>query len=208
MKINVKNKFYLALCLAISFYSCKQEKNESEKEKTPASTVQKVEEKEMEKKPKTSIWDPTAETPEGLNLDIPLSKNELFAYLKEGKYRDFETQEKELHPSLGPHQKLNLPVKVFINDVLAKSLDDKNAEHPKGSVIVKEMYDENESPMGWAVMVKTSDKTDGGKGWFWYEVTSNDNPDDIAAMGNGVVGCYSCHGIGRDMVRTEYPFKN
>ena len=150
-------------------------------------------------------WEASAPTPEGLVLEIPLEKNQLFAYLKAGKYKVYSNQEKELHPSQGPHQKLGLPVKVFINDILAKSLKEGNEEHPLGSVSVKEMYDEDSKLSGWAVFAKTHDKSNDGNGWFWYEVTDPEDSEKIAAIGNGVQGCVSCHAIGKDMVRTAFP---
>ncbi len=156
-----------------------------------------------------SEWDPTAPTPSDAGVDIPLEKEALFAYLNEGSYRDFATQEKEKHPSLGPHTKIGLPVKVYMNDAIANSLAENKQQHPKGSIIVKEMFDESGTLSGWAVMAKTHDDTDSGKGWFWYEVTSTTDANSIAAMGNGVTGCITCHNIGnRDMVRTSYPFQN
>ncbi|NER12608.1 hypothetical protein GWK08_04090 [Leptobacterium flavescens] len=155
-----------------------------------------------------SIWDPTAPTPENLDIGIPLDKSELFAYLSSKKYRSFKTQEKEKHPSAGPHTKIGLPVKVFMNDIIAGSLDANNAEHPMGSTIVKEMFNADGDLAGWAVMAKTQEKTAEGNGWFWYEVTSVEDENSIAAMGNGVIGCISCHNIAsKDMVRTAYPLK-
>ncbi|WP_190808831.1 cytochrome P460 family protein [Flagellimonas sp. S3867] len=157
-----------------------------------------------------SVWDPTAPTPEGLSLEIPLGKEELFAYLSSKKYREFKTQEKEKHPSQGPHTKLGLPVKVHMNDMITNSLTVNNEEHPMGASIVKEMFNKEGELSGWAVMVKTQEATDNGNGWFWYEVTSIEDSNAIAAMGNGVVGCISCHNIGgnKDMVRTAFPFQN
>lgn len=152
-------------------------------------------------------WEASVPTPENLTLEIPLNKDALFKYLTEGKYKVYANQEKELHPSLGPHQKLGLPVKVFINDVLAASLDKNNDEHPLGSVLIKEMYNQDKTLSGWAVMAKTHDTSDDGNGWFWYEVTDPNDATKIAAIGNGVEGCVSCHVIGRDMVRTSYPLK-
>ncbi len=153
------------------------------------------------------VWDAMAPTPEGLTLDIPLGKEQLFAYLKSGKYKSYSNQEAAAHPSLGPHQKLGLPVRVFMNDIIAKSLEAGNEEHPLGSVIVKEMFTADNTPNGWAVMAKTHDKADGGNGWFWYEVTDDNDADKLAAIGNGVGGCVSCHTIGKDMVRTAFPLK-
>jgi hypothetical protein len=152
-------------------------------------------------------WDPSAPTPKNLNLDIPVDKDELFAYLVSEKYKSFKTRESESHPSLGPHTKLGLPVKVFMNDLIANSLKAGNKEHPMGSSIVKEMFDKNNILAGWAVMMKTQAATDNGDGWFWYEVTSTKDKNAIAAMGNGVQGCIGCHTIGTDQVRTAYPLK-
>jgi len=153
------------------------------------------------------VWDAMAPTPEGLTLDIPLSKEQLFTYLESGKYKAFPNKEKEAHPSLGPHTKLGLPVRVFMNNIIAESLKIGNEEHPLGSVIVKEMFNEDNILSGWAVVAKTHDKTDGGNGWFWYEVTDAKDATKIAAIGNGVEGCIGCHSIGKDMVRSSFPLK-
>ncbi len=163
-------------------------------------------------RPKTMIigeWEPSAPTPENLDLEIPLEKEALFAYLKSGAYKEFKTQEKEKHPSTGPHTQVGLPVRVFMNDGIANSLASNRDEHPMGASIVKEMFNKNGELSGWAVMVKTQDGSDNGLGWFWYEVTSTEDSGALAAMGNGVNGCISCHQIGnRDMVRTSFPFQD
>ena len=159
--------------------------------------------------PEVGIWDPTVPTPENIDIGIPLDKEGLFAFLSSKKYKDFVMQEKEKHPSAGPHTTVGLPVKVHLNDKITKSLEANNNEHPTGSAIVKEMFTAEGELSGWAVMAKTGETTDEGKGWFWYEVTSTEDPNAIAAMGNGVVGCISCHNVGsRDMVRTAFPFQN
>lgn len=163
----------------------------------------------MSDDPKNKIWQPGAPTPENLNIELPLGKDELFAFLTTKEYGAFETQEKNMHPSAGPHTKLGLPVKVYMNDIIANSLTANNSEHPLGSVIVKEMFDANNVLSGWAVMAKTQASTEDGKGWFWYEVTSTKDANSLQAMGNGVIGCTSCHSSGgRDMVKTEFPFMN
>ena len=56
-------------------------------------------------------------------------------------------------------------------------------------------------------MVKTSDDSDNGKGWFWYEITSTRSGSDPVAAGNGVQLCQGCHFIGRDFVLTTYPLQ-
>lgn len=161
-------------------------------------------------KKEISQWEPSAPTPEDANIGMPLDKEGLFAYLTSKEYQKFKTQEKEKHPSLGPHTNIGLPVKVFMNDAIASSLAANKKEHPKGAIIVKEMFNDKGELSGWAVMAKTQENTEEGNGWFWYEVTSTEDPNAIAAMGNGVVGCISCHNINgnRDMVRTAFPFQN
>lgn len=163
----------------------------------------------MNEDPKDKIWQAGAPTPEGLELDLPLDKEVLFTFLSEKKYEGFKAKEKGRHPSAGPHSKLGLPVRVFMNDAIVNSLEAQNNEHPTGSAIVKEMYDKNNTLAGWAVMVKTQETTAGGDGWFWYEVTSTEDPNSLQAIGNGVIGCTSCHMIGaKDMVKTSFPFQN
>ena len=156
----------------------------------------------------SDIWKPTAETPENVDSNVPVDKDKLFVYLKNMEYQKFKNQETGMHPSLGPHTKEGLPVKVFMNDKMAKSMANSNGEHPLGAAIVKEMYSEQKELSGWAVMVKTQDVTNNGKGWFWYEVTSITDGNKIAAIGNGVIGCINCHNLNdKDLVRTAFPLK-
>ncbi len=155
----------------------------------------------------TDIWAATVETPNDPSLGIPLDKAGLFAYLKKGTYKNFKNQESESHPGRGPHTQLGFPVKVFMNDIIANSLTKKNKEHPKGSIIVKEMFDKSNVLAGWAVMVKTQATNDDGKGWFWYEVTSTSDANAIPAIGNGVTGCIDCHRVGIDQIRTGFPLE-
>ena len=82
-----------------------------------------------------------------------------------------------------------------------------NSSHPAGSSIVKEMYDADNALQGWAVMVKTAANSDGGKGWFWYEVTSTTDGSKPVAAGNGVPLCFGCHSVGMDFVLTKFPLR-
>jgi len=149
------------------------------------------------------LWQGTAPTPSGTKFEVPLDEQALFTYLQNGEYKSWKNKEKAVHPSAGPHES----VRAFINDTLADSLTKGNKEHPKGSVIVKEQYKDGKS-LGWAVMVKTQEITDAGKGWFWYEVLSDKDISQKAAMGNGVLGCVSCHAPSpKDMVLIPFPFK-
>jgi hypothetical protein len=153
-------------------------------------------------------WQPTATTPTGSQSSMPLGKQALFDYLKSGRYKNYASQQKDTHPGRGPHTLVTAPVRVFYNDALSDSLKAGNAEHPAGAAAVKEMFTKEGDLEGWAVMAKTQDRTDDGRGWFWYEVTSPTESSAIAAMGNGVPGCVSCHSVlDQDLILSGYPLK-
>jgi hypothetical protein len=151
-------------------------------------------------------FEPTAETGK-VDSIVPVSKDKLFSYLQAGSYKDLAAKESGSHPSRGPHTKFGWPVRVFLDPKIDDSLKAGNASHPIGSSIVKEMYDGSGKLQGWAVMVKTTADSAGGKGWFWYEVTSTTDGFNPVAAGNGVPLCFGCHFTGRDFVLSEYPLK-
>ena len=149
---------------------------------------------------------PTAETG-NVSGGIPTGQSELFQYLTSRRYEEFSARESAQHPSIGPHTKLGLPVRVFVNDTLDASMKAGNASHPVGSSAVKEMYDGDGNLQGWAVAQKTQADSDGGKGWFWYEVTSTTDGSSPVGIGNGIPLCSGCHSIGTDFVLTKYPLR-
>lgn len=140
-------------------------------------------------------------------LPIPIEDlDKLHAYLKSGAYKGLPVKEEMVHPSRGPHAKFGWPVRVFAAQELFDSLKAGNKEHPKGSSLVKELYDkQTKQLLGWAVMVKTQDMSDRGKGWFWYEVLSTDDARKFPVdPGNGVKLCVGCHINGsKDFVLTH-----
>ena len=150
-------------------------------------------------------WKATAPTPSSVDSEVPVDLSQLLQYLQSGTYKAFAAQESKAHPSEGPHTRIDLPVRVFMNDRIAESMKAGNKTHPAGSALVKEMFSENQELAGWAVAVKTQDQTDAGKGWFWYEITSPTDPTKVVAAGNGVMGCVNCHANGDDMVLTAIP---
>lgn len=138
---------------------------------------------------------------------VPADSAKLFAYLQSGAYKAFTAQETQRHPSAGPHTRVGLDVRVYMNDALNQSLAADAAEHPAGSAVVKEMYSAKGDLQGWAVAVKTAAASDDGKGWYWYEVKSTtDNRRPVAAA-NGVTLCSGCHTAGRDFVLSNYPLE-
>jgi hypothetical protein len=153
-------------------------------------------------------WQPTAPTPSGTLGGVPLDREALFEFLSSGRYKDFPSKQDATHPGPGPRTTVSSPVHVFYNGALSVSLNAGNAEHPAGAASVKEMFTMSGDLAGWAVMLKTGSRTEDGRGWFCYEVTSPTDSSALAAMGNGVTGCISCHSVGdRDMILSGYPLE-
>ncbi len=138
---------------------------------------------------------------------VPTADGPLNTYLQAGNYTQMPYSESGRHASAGPHTTFGLPVRVFMNAVLESSLRAGNASHPMGSEAVKEMYSADGTLEGWAVMVKTNADSDGGKGWFWYEVASVEPNAAPVASGNGVPLCFGCHSTGADYVLSDYPLR-
>lgn len=152
-----------------------------------------------------SEWAATAETPASVAGAPPLGDQALFAFLRDRSYSDWVAREATSHRGGGPHTAVGLPVRVFMNPILAASLAAGSAEHPVGATVVKEMFSASNEPAGWAVMVKTRRASDEGRGWFWYEATSATDGTAMAARGNGVTGCLGCHARGADFVLSPLP---
>ena len=70
---------------------------------------------------------------------------------------------------------------------------------------MKELIDAAGKLSGWAVAVKTAAESEGGKGWFWYEILGTTPASTVVANGHGVPLCIGCHTRGRDGVLTEHP---
>ena len=95
-----------------------------------------------------------------------------------------------------------------MRQTILDSLKAGNDTHPKGAGIVKEMFGKDGALQGWAVSAKTQDASEGGNGWFWYEVTSTTDAEALVANGNGVALCFGCHASSRsDFVLTQFPLQ-
>ena len=138
---------------------------------------------------------------------IPAENDALFAYLQAGSYKAFGAKESGTHPTAGPHISAGNPVRIYLNDALDQSLKAGNAEHPAGVGVVKEMYTPGGKLQGWSVAVKTDTKSDDGKGWYWYEVTSTTDGSKVPFSGKGVGLCVGCHAAGQDFVLSAYPLQ-
>lgn len=155
------------------------------------------------------VWRATAATPASVEgTEVPTGQQALMEYLQSKRYQQWASKESQNHPSRGPHTNYGKPVRVFLNDTLAASMEQGNAEHPVGSTAVKEMYEHDGTLAGWAVETKTQSASTDGTGWFWYEVTSTTDGSNPVAIGNGVAGCSGCHAAGgRDYVLTTFPLR-
>jgi hypothetical protein len=134
---------------------------------------------------------------------VPTSSAELFAYLQAGGYRSL-LAESAPHPSAGPH---GGSVRTYITPGLAASLEAGQQEHPVHAAAVKELYLRGTTVAGWAVMVKTQPASDGGDGWYYYEIYSATDPSRPVADGPGVGLCAGCHSAGRDFVLSPFPLQ-
>ena len=131
----------------------------------------------------------------------PTEPAALLKWLQGGSYKQWP-KESAPHRSMGPHQTL---VVTYLNPMLEQSMAAKAAAHPRGSAAVKELLDAGSKVSGWAVSVKTSADSDGGKGWFWYEVLGASSSGNVTAQANGEPLCSGCHTRGRDFVVISHP---
>jgi len=131
-------------------------------------------------------------------------------WLKAGSYKDW-TCETASHPQMkvSPHGQN----RICSNDLVANFTGD--GERPKGSAAVKELFDDSNALVGYAVAVKLAATSDAGKNWYWYERVPLDStaaPHDaktgVVADGNGDAGtalsiCVGCHtAAGSDATHT------
>ena len=131
----------------------------------------------------------------------PTESSSLLKWLQAGNYKKWP-KESAPHRSMGPHQVLVL---TYLNPTLDRSLETKAAAHPNGAAAVKELLDESGDLSGWAVSVKTSTDSGGGKGWYWYEIRRATSDGIVVAQANGVPLCSGCHTRGRDFVLIPHP---
>lgn len=129
---------------------------------------------------------------------IPTSREPLLSWLKAGSYTSF-AHESTTKVSDGPHK----IVRIYMNPTLASSLASGAATHPVGAGTVKEIYDANVKQVGWAVSVKTSADSQGGKGWYWLETQDGTTINEGAAAEPGCASCHAEQGV--DFVRTKWP---
>ncbi|HEY5375584.1 MAG TPA: hypothetical protein VIK01_18015 [Polyangiaceae bacterium] len=149
--------------------------------------------------------DNTASTSAGDAQTPPTTNgNDVEAWLKAGSYKSWSC-ETVSHPQLkvSPHGQN----RICSNDLIASFTG--TGERPKGSAAVKELLDDSDAIVGYAVSVKLAAASDSGNGWYWYERIPKDSmaaPHDtggVVADGPGTaqtagtklcVGCHSAAG--------------
>ena len=196
ISVNRSLRGSLPVVIALGLFACSgtEVERETQEDLTVEEAVDGVE--------TASLIAPTTPEPE-----VPTDRQALFEFLSSGEYRQFAASETGLHQSAGPHTEFGRPVRVFMNYAMASSLEAGNTEHPEGAAAVKELYEpDGETPLGWAVMLKTQADTAEGDGYFWYEIVSTTDPTAIfGEAGNGIPLCVGCHTTGSDYVLSEFP---
>lgn len=136
-------------------------------------------------------------------LDAPAEAGALLAFLTAKQYAGW-AKEGAYHASTGPHGDA---VKVFYSPKAAAAVKAGAATLPMGAATVKELTSGG-SLYGFAVWVKVQDATDGGKGYFWYEIIRN-GPGKDTIYGNalGSDDCVGCHQAGKDYNLSILPFE-
>jgi hypothetical protein len=146
------------------------------------------------------VTTPPPDLPPCNNGDIDTldtSQSGLLAFIMTGDYKCW-LAEPAVHESAGPHAVTG--VRTFFNDKVAASLRAGTGVHPRGSILVKELYN-GPDIMGYAIDVKDTDGT-GASNWIFYE--------GFAPSFNGYYGranstCTGCHSQGVDYVRSRLP---
>jgi hypothetical protein len=135
--------------------------------------------------------------------EVPSEPQALLTYLRSGEYKSFAA-ESGPHASTGPH---GGRVLTYVNDILADSLDAENAEHPRCAASVKELFLGKDEVSGWAVLVKNQERSDRGKGYYWYEILSTQSGRRADYEGQGIDICVGCHSAGLDYFRAPWPLQ-
>ena len=134
--------------------------------------------------------------------EVPSEPGALLKYLRNGEYKAF-ARESARHPSTGPHAG---GVLTYVNDSLAASLAAGAPEHPRCAASIKELFLGQDEVGGWAVLVKTEEESQGGRGYYWLEVIDT-NATSADYEGQGIGVCVGCHSAGRDYFRTPWPLQ-
>ena len=149
----------------------------------------------------TAACGPTSTVDEGVGTIQQLDTSEagVIAFVKEGRYKDW-LAEPAVHDTRAPHGD---KVRVFFNDTVTASLRAGNATHPVGSILVKELYeDDGKTLTGHALEVKVADGA-GKDTWIFFEGFGPDYGSNY--YGRAHATCHGCHAAGQDYVTSALP---
>ncbi|HMV67916.1 MAG TPA: hypothetical protein PKA64_13800 [Myxococcota bacterium] len=142
----------------------------------------------------TDMGDPTgdAQTP-------PQGHDHVEAWLAAGHYLDWHC---EAEPQSGRFGSPHGVARICSNDALAGA---GSSPWPVGSAGVKEIYDDMDAIIGYAVYLKVNEGTEGSD-WYWYErvpIPGISDERDVVADGMGDAGnardiCVGCHAAAGD----------
>jgi len=121
------------------------------------------------------------------------------AWLAQGAYKAWAC-ETVAHPQMkvSPHGKNRICSNAKTSTFAGGVAD----ERPMGSAAVKELYDDSDKLVGYAVYAKVKPTSNGGASWYWYErvptTSAAPNTAGIVADGLGSEGralgiCVGCH---------------
>jgi len=156
----------------------------------------------------------------------PMGGPAVEAWLREGAYKKWHC-EAQVHGPRSPS--LHGLARICTNDALAAAVGSEG-EWPVGAAAVEELYHlaTDDSPVGYAVALKTEPESAAGSGWYWYQRTqpavSRLPHDDRGLVADGLgaegparavcVGCHASAGTdanhtpsfgGHDLVYTPVP---
>lgn len=136
-------------------------------------------------------------------FEAPDEAQALVAFLEAKQYAGW-AKEAEYHLSAGPHGD---GVRVYYSPKAATALNSGAATFPAGAASVKELTSSG-SLYGYSVWVKVQDATDGGNGFFWYELIHHGGGNDtVYGNARGSSDCVGCHGAGKDYSLSTLPFE-
>lgn len=121
------------------------------------------------------------------------------AWLAQGTYKAWACETvAHAQMKVSPHGKN----RICSNTVTASFTGKVGDERPIGSAAVKELYDDTDTLVGYAVYAKVKPTSDGGASWYWYErvptTSMAPNTNGVVADGLGSEGralsiCVGCH---------------
>lgn len=122
------------------------------------------------------------------------------AFLKGAGFLDWKTKQAAPIDSVSAHAS---KTQTYFDDAAGSAAKAGQNPLPKGSVIVKSIYEADGTTLrGHALMAKVADGS-GGDTWLWFEGFLPDYANPYYGVGHST--CVGCHQSGTDFVRTAVP---